>query len=83
MHRLDLLVSLGLGAVALEVALHGFLLLRPAEERFYSVPEKLTAGFALLLAFLVCSFKELWRQANSDLDGFTHALFSSKNHTAV
>jgi hypothetical protein len=25
------------------------------------------------LALLVCGFKELWRETNGDLDGFTHA----------
>jgi hypothetical protein len=81
MYRLDLLVSLGLVAVALEVTLHGFLLLLLllAEERFHSMTEELTAGFSPILAFLVGGFKELWRQANGDLDDFTHAHFSYAN----
>jgi hypothetical protein len=77
MHRLDLFLSFGLCAVALEVALNSFLLLLPAEEGFYSMTEELTAGFSPILAFLVCGFKELWRQANGDLDGFAHFHFSS------
>jgi hypothetical protein len=72
MDRLDLLIRLWLGLVALEVTLDSFLCLLLAEERFHRMTEELAAGFPPLLAFLVCGFQELWRQANGDLDGFTH-----------
>ena len=72
MDPLDLLIRLGLRAVALEVALHSFLILLLPQKRFHSMTEELTAAFSPLLAFLVCGFKELWRQANGDLDGSTH-----------
>jgi hypothetical protein len=73
MHRLDLLIRLGLCTVALKVTLDSFLFLLLAEERFHRMTEELAAGFSPLLALLVCGFKELWRQANGDLDGVTHA----------
>jgi hypothetical protein len=73
MHRLDLLIRLWLCLVALEVTLDSFLSLLLAEERFHCMTEELAAGFSPLLALLVCGFKELWRQTNGDLDGFTHA----------
>jgi hypothetical protein len=59
MYRLDLLVRLGLCAIALEVTLHRFLLLLLAQERFHRMTEELTAGFSPILAFLVYGFKEL------------------------
>jgi hypothetical protein len=76
MHRRDFFLRFGLCAVALEIALHRFPLLLPAEEGFYSMTQELTAGFPPLLAFLVCGFKEFWRQANGDLDGLTHSHIS-------
>jgi hypothetical protein len=74
MHRLDLLIRLRVCLVAVEVTLESFLFLLLAEERFHRMTEELAAGFSPLLALLVCGFKELWRQADGDLDGFTHAL---------
>jgi hypothetical protein len=56
-HR-NLFLSFGLCAVALEVALHSFLLLLPAAEGFYSMTEELTAGFSPLekpIAFTLTS----------------------------
>jgi hypothetical protein len=73
MYRLNLLIRLWLCLVALEVTLDGFLFLLLAEECYHRMTEELAAGFSSLLAFLVCGFQELWRQANGDLDGFTHA----------
>ena len=73
MHRLDLLIRLWLCLVALEVTLDSFLFLLLAEERFHRMTEEFAASFSPLLAFLVCGIKEFWRQANGDLDGFTHA----------
>jgi hypothetical protein len=66
MHRLDLLIRLRLCLVALEVTVDSFLFLLLAEERFYRMTEELAAGFSPLFAFLVCDFKEFWRQANGD-----------------
>jgi hypothetical protein len=73
MHRLDFLIRLRLCLVALEVTLDRFLFLPLAEERCHRMTEELATSFSPLLALLVGGFKELWRQANGDLDGFTHA----------
>jgi hypothetical protein len=78
MHRLDLLIRLRSCEVALKVALHSFLFLLLAQEGFHSTTEKLTASFSPISALLVCGFKELWRQANGDLDGFTHSTSPSE-----
>jgi hypothetical protein len=64
-------------AVALDVAFYGFLLFLPTEKRFHGMTEKLAAGFSPVLAFLVCSLKKFWRQANGDFDSFAHSGFLS------
>jgi hypothetical protein len=77
MDRCHLVVSLWLLAVALDVALYGFLFLLPTEQGGHGMTEKLAAGLSPVLAFPVSSLKKLWWQANGDLDSFAHTGFPS------